>query len=130
MSENSYYESLSIFKSAMDLVVKLDPVVRAFPQFHKYMLGSELRREALEIVQLTAQANRRDKKANKIAELCDRIEKFKIFCNIAREVKAFKSFEQFAQIMQQVMDVARQAEGWRKRFPLETARTLNTNPKG
>lgn len=43
----SYYENLPIYKSAVDLVVNLDSIVRKFPQYHKYTWGTDLRLKAL-----------------------------------------------------------------------------------
>ncbi|MEI6806467.1 MAG: four helix bundle protein [Myxococcaceae bacterium] len=111
----SYYENLPIYKSAMDLVVSLDSIVRKFPQHHKYTLGMELRLKALEILQKTAEANRRETRTQNIAELCDQIESLKILCNVAKEVQAFQSFKQFSQVMEQVLRITRQAEGWRRK---------------
>ena len=111
----SYYENLPIFKLALDLVVSLDLIVRKFPQYHKYILGTELRLGALTILRKIARANKRQDRAHYLSELCDQIEDFKLLCNVGREVGAFQSVKQFSQVMEQVMHLARQAEGWRRK---------------
>ncbi|MBH2006692.1 MAG: four helix bundle protein [Myxococcaceae bacterium] len=64
--ETSYYERLPIYRSAMDLMVRVDNVVRAFPRYHKYGIGARLREESLEIAQLIIQANRKKARNLKI----------------------------------------------------------------
>ena len=44
---SSYYEALPIYKTASDLVVLLDKIVRVFPRYHKYTIGSRMRDMAI-----------------------------------------------------------------------------------
>lgn len=127
---SSYYENLPIYKLALNLVVSVDSVVRQFPQYHKYVLGTELRLEALAILRKIAQANRRTTRVQQVAELCDQIEDFKLLCNVGKEVEAFQSFKQFSQVMEQVMHLARQGEGWRRKSqPLQGPESLELPPQ-
>ena len=98
----------------MDLMVKLDKSVRSFSRYHKYGIGLQLTQSTWKVICLIRQANNKDTRAQKILELCDQVEELKLLCNMSLEVKAFVSFKQFTVIMEQVMDIARQAEGWRK----------------
>lgn len=43
------YEHLPIYKTAMDLPVYVEQVVRNFSRYHKYMLGSDLRQQSREL---------------------------------------------------------------------------------
>lgn len=43
------YEHLPIYKTAMDLTVYLEQVVRNFSRYHKYTLGSDLRQQSREL---------------------------------------------------------------------------------
>ena len=103
MMESSHYERLPIYKAAMDLVVNLDGIVRGFSRYHKYSIGSQLRNESLLLADLIMQANVREARAQKIPELCRHVERMKLLCNAAKEVKAWKSFKQFMQVMEQVV---------------------------
>ena len=114
MLESSHYERLPLYKAAMDLMVRLDCVVRGFSRYHKYSIGSQLRDESLLLVGLVMQANVKENRIRKLSELCEHVERMKMLCNAAKEVQAWKSFKQFMQIMEQVVSIARQAEGWRK----------------
>ena len=53
------YEHLPIYKTAMDLTVYLDQVVRNFSRYHKYTLGSDLRQQSRELVTVIIRANSR-----------------------------------------------------------------------
>ena len=46
------YEHLPIYKTAMDLAVYLEQVVRNFSRYHKYTLGSDLRQQSREPVRM------------------------------------------------------------------------------
>ena len=51
------YEHLPIYKTAMDLAVYLEQVVRNFSRYHKYTLGSDLRQQSRELVTMIVRAN-------------------------------------------------------------------------
>jgi hypothetical protein len=110
----SYYEGLPIYKAASDLAVLLDRVARAFPRFHKYTLGSKLREAAIELVVLISRCNQREQREKWLPVLCAKVEEVKILVNLGKELQAFQSFKQFVQVMERVVAVARQAEGWRR----------------
>ena len=124
----SYYEGLPIYRAAADLVVLLDRVVRDFSRFHKYSLGTRLRDSAMEIVLLVAKCNRREERSERLPELCSQVEELKILVNLGKEVSAFQSFKQFAQVMEQVMALARQAEGWRRSLSQQATRPEPKRP--
>jgi hypothetical protein len=51
------YEHLPIYKTAMDLTVYLEQVVRHFSRYHKYTLGSDLRQQSRALVIVIIRAN-------------------------------------------------------------------------
>jgi len=53
------YEHLPIYKKAFELVVYFENIVRNFSRYHKYTLGSDLRRQSREVVRLIVRANNR-----------------------------------------------------------------------
>ena len=61
-----------------------------------------------------------------LVELCEHVEELKLLVNVGKEVEAFASFKQYAQVLEQVVSLARQAEGWRK----ATQRLRPTLPSG
>jgi hypothetical protein len=58
------YEHLQISKTAMDLTVYLEQVVRNFSRYHKYTLGSDLRQQSRELVTVIIRANSRREKVS------------------------------------------------------------------
>ena len=53
------YEHLPIYKTAMDLTVYLEQVVRNVSRYHKYTLGTDLRQQSRELVTVIIRANRK-----------------------------------------------------------------------
>ena len=50
-------ENLPVFKSAMELAVYMEQIVRGFEKYHKYTMGVELRHKSKEILFLINRAN-------------------------------------------------------------------------
>lgn len=122
--EQSYYERLPIYKTAMQLLVNLDVIVRSISRYHRYSIGAQMRSEAFILIRLVVQANRSNDRAQKVLELCEHLQEMRLICNIAKEVQAFQSFDQFMLVMEQVINLTRQAEGWRKSLLLKRPETL------
>ena len=53
----SQYEHLPIYKKAMDLAVYVETIVRGFPRYHKYTIGSEMRALSHKILVLVVRAS-------------------------------------------------------------------------
>ena len=53
----AHYEHLPIYKSALDLCIYFEKVVRHFDRHHKYVIGADLRRLGIKAVMLVIQAN-------------------------------------------------------------------------
>lgn len=99
----------------MATAIAIEKIVRDFPRYHKYTFGARLRETSLEVVLLIGRAYRKGPdRLPLVAELCERVEEMKLLVNVGREIQAFRSFKQYAQVMEQVVNIARQAEGWRK----------------
>ena len=56
MAGVDHFENLSIYKTTLDLVVKVNAAVHTFAKLHKYTLGGQFNQEALELLKLVAQA--------------------------------------------------------------------------
>ncbi|MDP2784862.1 MAG: four helix bundle protein [Sulfurimicrobium sp.] len=75
-------------------------------------MGTELRNKSREVVALIVRANAaRDKQAELLA-LRDRLEELLILMRLAKEVRAFKNFKSFQFVIELVVSVCRQNEGW------------------
>jgi hypothetical protein len=88
--------------------------VRGFSRYYKYGIGTELRRLTTDIVVLVARANQRQYRARAQEDLCACAEQLKVQVNLAKEFKAFASFAAWAAVAVPVVDLARQAQAWRR----------------
>jgi hypothetical protein len=108
------YEHLPIYRKAFDMTVYVENIVRGFSRYHKYTLGSDLRRLSAEIVRLIVRANSEREKVRTIMNLRDTIEEFKVTVRLGKEIKAFGSFNAFKWLMEETISLSRQSEGWLK----------------
>jgi len=87
-----------------------------------------MRETAIDVVLLIARANRREDRARLLSRLCHRVDDLRLLINLGKELSAFQSFNQFAQVMEQVVGVSRQAEGWRKSIARQMGPEPNRPP--
>ena len=73
------YEHLPIFRDAYDLTVHIEKIVRNFSRYHKYTLGSDLRKRSRIILDKIVQANSdRENRQARLLELRQELESFKV----------------------------------------------------
>jgi len=58
------YDNLPIYKSAMDLCVYVETIVKGFDKYHKYTLGEELRNYFKELMFIIYRVNISREKQN------------------------------------------------------------------
>ena len=107
-----YYDNLPIFKSALDLVVYMETIVKGFERYHKYTLGEELRSSSKEILFLIQRANMSRERYAELLRLRNKCEEVKMLIRITQELKVFKGFKQFEQSAKLSHEVCRQAQAW------------------
>lgn len=112
------YRHTPLWRDASRFVVEVEMVVRRFPRYHKYTLGSELRTQAMNVCRLVARAGQ-EADAQRRAALLERlvwaVEDLKMSVQLAKEVEAFASFAQFQRLAEQAVALGRQSGGWWKR---------------
>jgi len=106
------YEHLPIYKAALDLCVYFEKIVRNFDRYHKYTLGSDLRKRALSAAILVIKANDANNKLSLLLELKETLDEIKILIRIAKEVKAFNSFKSFTVSVKMLDSIIKQCGGW------------------
>ncbi|MBW2664318.1 MAG: four helix bundle protein [Deltaproteobacteria bacterium] len=79
----------------MDLTIYFENIARDFSRYHKYTLGTELREESREILELIIKANSTRQRLPLLLELRDSLEGLKVVIRICKEVKAFHRFNSF-----------------------------------
>jgi len=110
----AHYEHLPIYKSALDLCIYFEKIVRNFNRNHKYVIGADLRRLSMKAVMLIIKANDVRNKTPLLLQLKDVLEEIKILIKICKEVKAFNNFKSFVFSVKLVDSVIRQCAGWIK----------------
>jgi hypothetical protein len=107
-------EHLPIYKSTYDLCLYLEQVVRNFSRYHKYTLGTDLRDGARRALKLVVRANARRDKVPVLVQLREELEELKVLLRLGQDVKAFAKFNSFEHAITQVVEIAKQNEGWLK----------------
>ena len=107
-------EHLPIYKSTYDLCLYLEQIMRNFSHYHKYTLGADLRDGARRALKLVVRANSRRDKVLVLLELREELEELKVLLRLGQDVKAFANFNSFEHAITQVVEIAKQNEGWLK----------------
>ncbi len=93
------FELPPIVRLAERLLLEIELAVRAFPRYHKYAVGAELREQARNAARLTHRAWRdRARQAEWTGKLAFAIDDVKLTLQLGKQVQAFKSFRQFEAI--------------------------------
>lgn len=105
-------EHLPIYKSAYDLCLWLEQVVRGFSRYQKYAIGSDLRTMSRRILRLVVRANARTDKTEALLDLREEVEAMKATMRLAFDAKAIEGIASFEHGMRLVVEIAKQNEGW------------------
>lgn len=106
------YEHLPIYKKAMDVAIHFEKVAAGFSRYHKYTLGTDLRNKSRKIVEQVIRANSSRDKLPQLLQLREQLEELLVVIRICKEVKVFKSFSAFQLIVEEIIAISRQNEGW------------------
>ena len=63
------YRQLPLWRDAQRFLLEVELAVRAFPRYHKYTLGSDLRRQAMDVNRLVARAAQQGDAVRRVALL-------------------------------------------------------------
>ena len=85
----THTEHLPIYKSAYDLCLYFEQVVRGFSRYHKYSLSTDLRDAGRRTLKLVVRANARYDKAPVLPEMREELEELKVLLRLGQDIKAF-----------------------------------------
>lgn len=107
--------NLPIWRDANRFLVAIEKVVKHFPKYHKYTLGSELRSNALKICNLIHQAwQEKQQQCALLYKLKYCIDEIKIQLHLAKKLEALPSFRTFEFLSKQAVNLGKQNGGWYK----------------
>ena len=120
-----YLQHLPLWRDANALLLAIEQAVRYFPRYHKYTLGSDLRRQAMGVCRLILRAwHARDDRVGQIERLIVAVDDLKLMVQLGKEIGAFASFSEFQAVAELAVALGRQSGGWRRRAgqqpPLQT----------
>jgi len=99
------------------MLMLTEDAVRRFPRYHKYTLGSDLRRQALWVCRLVNRAWRDQRRRERHLEhLVMAVDELKLLIQLGKELKAFASFGQFEEVSRVAVALGKQSGGWRRQF--------------
>ena len=110
------YDNLPIYRSALNLCVYIETIVKGFDKYHKYTIGEDLRTYSKELMFMIHRANISQEKKEKLENLTYKCEDLKMLIQLGKELKAFKSFKQFEISSKHTVDVCRQSQAWLNHF--------------
>jgi len=103
-----------IFRSALELCVYVETIVKGFDKYHKYTIGEDMRKFSKDILFIINRVSLSQDKLSVVTKLRDRCEDMKMLLLIAKELKAFKSFKQFEYSSKLSVEVCKQSQAWLK----------------
>jgi len=103
---------LPIYKSALELAVYVEQMVRSFEKYHKYTMGVDLRQKSKDLLFCVNAVNLSDDKVVVLRKLRNVCEEMKVLLQLSKELKAYTSFKQFEYSSLLAVSVCKQAQAW------------------
>ncbi|MFD1216374.1 four helix bundle protein [Microbulbifer celer] len=111
------YQLPEIVKKSERLLVDIEQAVRGFARYHKYTLGTDMRRQAMAVLRMCHRAWRdRSRQLYWVNELVWAIDELKLSLQLGSQLHAFKSFKQFESLIRAAEEVGRCAGGWKRQL--------------
>ena len=124
----SRFQPPPIIKVAERLLLEIGKAVRQFPRYHRYAVGTDLRRQAMAVY---TNANRawsdRPRQAELVGQLVWDIDALKQQLQLAKLLHAFNSFRRFEMLARLAHELGAQAGGWNRRFSTPNAQNARAN---
>lgn len=105
-------EKFPIFRSALELCVYIETIVKGFEKYHKYTIGEDMRTFSKDMLFIINRVGLAQDKVSALRKLRDRCEDMKMLLLIAKELRAFRSFKQFEHSSKLSVEVCKQAQAW------------------
>jgi len=114
---NPKLKQMPLWRDANRLLLLIEDAMRKFPRYHKYTLGSDLRKQAMNICRWIARAvHDRGGRTQHIKRLIFCIDDMKVLIQLGKELKAFQNFKVFQVLAEISVGLGRQSGGWQRRL--------------
>ena len=108
-------EEMIVYQKAYDLLFWIKPTVERFTRVHKYSLGLELEKEALELLKSIARLNIKKDKKGAIEECFVCYEAVKILIRLSKDFKLI-NIKQYEYSSELIVKIEKMLFGLKKRF--------------
>ena len=116
LSLMQYHNRFPIYRDATALVVEIENIVKQFPKYHKYTLGSEMRKTAYDLlIAITYSINNINARKQSVKKAHNLSEVLKIKIHLAKNITNI-SFKLFEILVNLVMVVSKQCKAWQKQL--------------
>ena len=112
------FEHLPIYKKAFRFLVIIEEIVMNMQKKSRYTLWADLRNISRNFVVSIARINSMEIKDRKnyVVSMFDFINQIYILLWVAHELKLFQKSTQYQMLFEQIYDIERQLEWWKKTF--------------
>jgi hypothetical protein len=118
----SRFQPPPIIKACERLLVEIEQAVSRFPRYHRYQIGSDLRKQAMTAWGYANKAWRdRARQTVWVEKLKWAVDDLKQYLQTAKLLHAFGSFRQFEAIARLAEQLGAQAGGWHRQLHLPKA---------
>ena len=104
-------DNLPLYKSAFDLAVYFEKIVKNFDRYNKYTLGSDLRNQSRLVAKQVMRIQRTKLQSDK-EELLAQLEELKLIIRLTKEVNAFHNPNSYSYSAKLLSQISRQAQTW------------------
>jgi hypothetical protein len=105
-------QNFPIFRSALELCVYIETIVKGFDKYHRYTIGEDMRKFSKDMIFIINRVGLVKDRKRALIRLRDRCEDMKMLILISKELEAFSSFKQFEHSSKITSDIAKQAQAW------------------
>jgi len=111
----NYLKKTPIWQDVGRLLLEVEKKVMCFPRYHKYVIGSEIRKCAMDICREINRAYKdKESKQDCVKKVNLLVDDLKVLLYISKEIKAFKNFVEFKEVSDILNSIGKQSGMWLK----------------
>ncbi len=107
------YDTLPIYKSTYDFLLRIMHVVSHFPREYKYTLGEKIQNCTIDLIITIYKVNSVKYKVDLLKSMQEQIQLLYLLLRISHDMKLMPT-EKFASIVEMADNIASQTKGWLK----------------